>query len=421
LRSYTAAILISPGRLIGALALLCLLMALAPAAASAGSISGTVTDAETLKPVEEVEVCAWLLESEEGFRCTETDAAGAYELEELAEGEYAVEFWASYLGYATQFYDDESNWEQADPVVVGSEPVTGIDAALRPRPGITGTVTRSSDGEPVEEVEVCAYPVDPKVEETFSECGYTQADGTYYVELEPGKYKVEFWPGGPGQNLAFQFYNGRTHWSEADAVVVKPGERTGGIDAGLEPGATISGTVSSAAGGVGLEEIPVCSIDSPSGELLTCNWTAADGSYALRHLPGDQYKVVFSIDFSEWFGEPVFLGEDDGFATQFWNNQTTLAAANVIALATGQSVSGIDARIGSSVTPPVIRPITPVPTVHHPRKRCRRGYVRKKVKGRMRCVKRHHRHRRHGSQAGRPQRPLAGADLADRPRFRVAR
>lgn len=398
-------------------------MALVPGAALAagGSISGTVTDAETLEPIKEVEVCAWLLKGEEGWRCAETDAAGEYELKELAEGEYGVEFWAPYLGYATEFYDNETKWSQADPVVVGSEPVTGIDAALSPSPGIMGTVTRSSDGEPVEEVEVCAWPVNPEVEETFWECGYTHADGTYFVELLPGNYKVEFWPRWSGQDLALQFYNDKTRWNEADTVVVNPGERTGGIDANLGPGATISGTVSSAASGVGLEETPVCSIDSPSGELLTCSWTKADGSYSLPFLPGDQYKVVFSINFGEWFGEPA--SEDDGFPTQFWNNQTTLAAANVIPLAAGQSVPGINAKLGNAATPPVITPVTPV--VHHRRKRCRKGYVRKKVKGKVRCVKRHkhhhHRHHHGGARIARPQSPLFGAGAAERPRFRVTR
>jgi len=402
--------LTSLGRLIGAVALLCLTMALMPGAAMAagGSISGTVTDAETLQPIEEVEVCAWLLESEEGWRCTETGAAGEYELKELAAGEYGVEFSAGYRGYATQFYDNEANRSQADPVVVGSEPVTGIDAALGPTPGIAGTVTRSSDGEPVEEVEVCAWPVNPEVEETFWECGYTHADGTYFINLEPGKYKVEFWPRWSGQNLALQFYDDKTRWSEADTVVVEPEERTGGIDAELAPGATISGRVSSAASGVGLEEIPVCSIDSPSGELLTCTSTEADGSYSLRYLPEDQYKVVFSIDFSEWFGEPA--SEDDGFATQFWDNQTTLTAANAVPLATGQSVGGIDARLVSSVTPPVITPVTPMPPVYHKRKRCRRGYVKKKIKGKVRCVRRHRHHRARHHHHG-----------AERPRLRVTR
>jgi hypothetical protein len=369
-------------------------MALTPAAALAGSISGTVTDAVTLEPIEEVEVCTFSLGGGEGWDCARTDAAGEYELEGLPEGEYVVEFWAPYLGYATEFYDNKTSWEQADPVAVGSEPVTGIDAALGPQPGITGTVTRSSDGEPVEEVEVCAWPLNPKVEGTSWECGYTQADGTYFVGLEPGIYRVEFWPGGSGQNLALQFYDGKDRIGEGDNVTVEPGERTNGIDAELDPGATISGTVSSATSGVGLEEIRVCSIDAPSSVLWICTWTDPSGHYDLPFHSQGQYKVAFSLTLEEWFGEEVW--EDDGFATQFWNNQTTLAAANVIPLATGQAVGGIDARLGNSVAQPVVTPIAPAPPVVHPRrKHCRRGYVKKKVKGKVRCVKRHRHHRHH--------------------------
>ena len=108
------------------------------ALAAGGSISGTVTDAETLEPIQGVDVCTFSLDGGEVWDCAETDAAGEYELEGLAEGEYGVEFWAPYLGYATQFYDNETRWEQADPVVVGSEPVTGIDAALGPLAGDHG-------------------------------------------------------------------------------------------------------------------------------------------------------------------------------------------------------------------------------------------------------------------------------------------
>ena len=254
-------------------------------------------------------------------------------------------------------------------------------------------MTRSSDGKPVEEVEVCAWPLNPKWKEPPGNAATPRPTALTSSGSKPGTYRVEFWPGGSGQNLAFQFYNGKNRIDEGDNVTVEPGERTNGIDAELDSGATISGTVSSAASGVGLKEIPVCSIDSPTGGLLTCNWTAADGSYALHHLPQDQYKVIFSIDFSEWFGEPVFMGADDGYATQFWNNQVRLETANVIPLSTGQSVGGIDARLGNALTRSVITPVPPV--VHPRRKHCRKGYVRKKVKGKVRCVKRHRHHRHH--------------------------
>jgi hypothetical protein len=134
--------------------------------------------------------------------------------------------------------------------------------------------------------------------------------------------------------------------------------------------------------------------------LWICTWTGLNGHYELPFHAQGQYKVAFSLNLEEWFGEPVF--EDDGFATQFWNNQTTLAAANVIPLSTGQSAPGIDARLGNAVTPPVITPVTPKPPVHHKRKHCRRGYVKKKIKGKARCVRRHkHRHHRHHHKGAR--------------------
>ena len=410
----------------------CLLLALAPASALAvtGSISGTVTDAETTEPVEGVEVCAWPLnfENEEEFFgpfCEDTDASGEYALSEVPDGEYEVEFWGVPEGYVVQFYNGKAHWWEADPVTVEGGPVTGIDAELERAAGIEGIVNRSSDGEPVEEVEVCAWPAGE--EETFVRCAETASDGSYLIEgLEPGNYKVEFWPVFSGQNLAFQFYDHKARWSEADVISLESGETASEVDADLEAGATISGHVSSAASGAGLFEIPVCAIDAASGELQICNWTEPGGAYELPFLPSNQYKVVFSIDFEEWFGEEGFE-EDDGYPTQFWDNQTTLAAANVIPLSTGQSIGGIDARLGTPVPPVVTPPPTTPPVAHHKKhKRCRKkGYVKKKVKGKVRCVKRHkHRHRRHHRGVARPfgyQSPLFPSTGTQRPPFRVVR
>ncbi|MGN6664621.1 MAG: MSCRAMM family protein [Solirubrobacterales bacterium] len=409
---------------------LCLGLALAPAnalAAGSGSISGTVTDAETAEPVEGVEVCAWPLsfeDPEEEFVepfCENTDASGEYTLSEVPNGEYEVEFWGVPEGYLVQFYDGKAHWWEADPVTVEDGAVTGIDAALLRGGEIEGTVTRSSDGEPVEGVEVCAFTA---VEEEFAGCEWTEPNGTYVLgNLEPGEYKVEFWPAESGQNLAYQFYDGRDRPGEADVVEVEPGKATSEIDAELDPGALISGTVTSAANGAPLRETPVCSIDGPTGQLWICNWTDSSGHYELPFLSKGQYKVAFSLEFREFFGEEAFPGEEsDGYPTQFWNDQTSLAAANPITLATGQSAPGIDAHLG---TPPVVIPPSPPPVVHHPKKHkhCHKGFVKKKVEGKVRCVKRH-KHRRH-----RGHRRVARLDGfqsplfpgAQRPSFRVVR
>ncbi len=408
-------------------AALCL-AALVPALASAaptGSIEGTVTGADTHEGVEGVEVCAWALSLEEAgeeeefwYECVYTDFDGKYAIEEVPAGEYEVEFWAEGTGYISEYYPGT--------VVVGSGAVTGIDAELDRASVIEGTVTRSSDEAPVEEVEVCAWGIE---EEEFGGCTWTEPDGTYSLEVEAGEWGVEFWPAFTGQNLTYQFFDHRDRWSEADPVVVGEGEAVEEIDAELDPGATISGRVTAAAGGLGLEEILVCAIDATTDELTLCAWTF-EGEYELPFLPAGQYKVAFSLDRNEWFGVE-FFEDADGFPTQFWNNQTSLAAANVLPLGVGQAVSGIDARLGTTsggqaavIVPPVITQPKTLP--HKAKKHCRRGFKRKKVKGKYRCVRRKKHRRHHGSAriGSAPSGSLSlrpGSGPAARPLVRVAR
>jgi len=412
-------------------ALLCA-AALAPAVASAaptGSIEGTVTGADTQEGIEGVEVCAWGFEVENEeeffFDCVLTGLDGTYAIEEMPAGEYEVEFWAEGTGYLSRYYPDF--------VTVGSGPVTGIDIELSRAAVIEGTVTRSADEEPVEEVEVCAWGIE---DEEFGNCAWTETDGTYALEVPPGEWGVEFWPGFTGQNLTYQYFDQRDRWGEADPVPVEEGEIVEEVDASLDPGATISGHVTSAANGAGLEEILVCSIDATTDDLTVCTWTF-EGEYEIPFLPAGQDKVAFSLDRNEWFGVE-FFEDADGFPTQFWNNQTTLAAANTIPLGVGQAVSGIDARLG---TPPsggaqsqatvTASPAAVVPTTlpRKVKKHCRKGFKRKKVKGKYRCVKRrkHHRHHRHQASASGGAVPNGsyslrpGAGPVSRPLIRVAR
>jgi len=385
------------------LALICL-AALAPSArAATGSIAGTVTDAPTGEPLEGAEVCAEDFSDEEGAGgCGYTETDGTFFIGGLPPGQYRVWFWGSNQ-YEFEYFDGKKNWEEADPVEVPSGgQAAGIDADMDRTATINGTVLASEDGLGVEEVEACAYPLDP-AEETFSQCGYSDADGSYSIKgLVPGNYKVEFWAGWTGRDLAFQFYDHRNRYQEADVVSVGEGEWLEGVDADLAPGASIRGHVSNLATGLPLE-VRVCSIDAASGQLTTCTWPDEDGNYNLHSLPGGNFKVVFSPEFWEFFPEEAFPGEDDdGFPTQFWNGQATIGVANVISLATGSSVTGIDARFGFAPTPPVARPPVVRPPIRKHRK-CRRGYRKKLVRGKRRCVKvRKHRRHRHKKQAARP-------------------
>ena len=377
-------------------ALLCLaILAPTPANAATGSIAGTVTDASTAEPIEGVEVCAEPVgEEEEGSNaCGLTETDGTYFIGGLAPGQYTVWFWAG-SEFEFQYYDGAGTWSEADPVeVLSGANTAGIDAGLQKAAGIEGTVLATEDGLGVEEVEVCAYPV-AEAEENFFECGYTDSDGSYAINgLGPGNYKVEFWAGFTGRRLAYQFWDHQNRFAEADVVELAEGERRTGIDASLEPGARITGNVADVTTGP-LEEVRVCSIDALDDALTICVWTNEDGNYGIRSLPAGTYKVVFSPELSEFFPGSFFPGEeDDGLPTQFWDHQATIGAANVVTLGAGGAAEGVDARFGS---PRVVPPTTVTPPVTAPvkKRKCRRGYRKKLVKGKRRCVK-VHKHRRH--------------------------
>jgi hypothetical protein len=97
-----------------------------------GRVGGEVINAVTGAPVEEVLVCASLLEGEDGG-CAITESTGQYTISGLAAGQYVVHFFALAGGYLAQFYDGSYTASGAQPVTVIPEATAaGIDAALQP-------------------------------------------------------------------------------------------------------------------------------------------------------------------------------------------------------------------------------------------------------------------------------------------------
>jgi hypothetical protein len=372
---------------------------LAPATASAaptGSITGTVSGADTHAGLQGVEVCASrFVETEEGEgewaeSCDETDAAGDYEIEALEADDYEVEFRPGGLPYFGQYRDEL--------VSVGTGPSTGIDAELEPAAAIAGTV--SAAGQPVEEDEVCAWRLP---EAKRGRCAETDEDGHYAIKFDtPGDFRVEFQATG---NYATQYFDHKRHAPEADAVTATLGVVRPGVDAALEAGGAIQGTVRASSGEL-LPEVLVCAVEASSLEPEACDETGVFGQYSVDPLATGTYKVGFSVELGkEFFGEELFLGENDGFQTRFYNEQTTLAAASPIGLVAPGSVSGIDAHLSPSSPPTAVPPpttSTPAPVARKPSPRpakpkrlhCRRGFKKKRVHGKQRCVRVHKHHKR---------------------------
>ena len=270
------------------------------------------------------------------------------------------------------------------PATASAAPLTG---------SIAGTVTAASGGAPLKGVEVCADRVAGEGEA----CILTSTSGEYLISgLVPGSYKVEFWPHREGLNLTTQYYNDQPTFSAAETVLVTGGATVPNVNAQLHEGGRIAGTVTDAASHAGLAEILVCALESISEEGV-CGHTAAGGQYTIAGLPSGSYEVAFLPDFDEQALPGTYIN-------QYYNDKPSFATANLVSVtAPGGTTSGIDAALAKRPLPP-IPPISlpPAPVIASVAKpkfiTCKKGFKKKTVKGKARCVrkaKRHHHRRRH--------------------------
>jgi hypothetical protein len=384
-----------------------------------GTITGTVT-LEASGGAVGIEVCAYPVVEiglEEEEECESTGAGGHYEITGLRATEYKVFFWPQEeSAYVYQYYDHAISWEAADPVLVTAGGVaSNIDATLEKGATISGTVTAAATGLPVAEVEVCAESY-----EGFGRCAETAPSGRYTIEgLASGDYYVYFYPEESGLDVIGQSYPGRSFSEEPAAFFVAPKQNVTGINAALSAGGQILGTVRSAANGSPLAGVEVCLTEASRLRPAACLTTRGSGAYEFEGVWTADWKVVFSPSLADLYGAevvPIIEDEEsppelapwnDSYPTQWWSGQTSFATATPIALTAPATVEGIDATLGTppALTQPGPSPAatttTPAPTVSKvakakPKKqkakgplRCKRGFSKRKMHGRVRCVRSH--------------------------------
>lgn len=378
---------------VGAFVVWVALVLVGPAAAfGAGSISGTVTAAASGAVIADVEVCAESTD-EEDFECATTHGDGEYSIAGLAAGSYKVGFWPDgSTNYVRQFYNAKSTWLEAQAVVVTDGADTAaIDAALMEGGQIEGRVIDAVTKAGVGGIFACAESND---EIGTFRCAETNAGGFYVIRgLETDSYDVGFYPEEESSDYLFQYYDGKASWFEATPVVVTAGLSTTGINADMKRASRIAGTVADAASGAGIRSSLVCAIDVELLEIGNCAYTGSTGHYEIGALPIGTYKVWFSPDVPAW-------EEEDDYFQQYWNAKPTLAQATPIALGAAAAAGGIDARLTSrrASPPPIVPPVPPAllaPSGPPKKLHCRKGWRKVRAKGKTRCVKARHKHRRH--------------------------
>ena len=162
------------------------------------------------------------------------------------------------------------------------------------------------------------------------------ADGTYTIpDLPVGSYAVRFTPP-PGSTVAAEYYDGAYTYQAAKAVTVAT-EAITGIDATLEVGGEITGTVA-VPDGFSTEGSRVSASEQLSGAYGAAV-VAPDGSYTIRGLSPGSYRVTFSPG-------------DAGLVEELWDDVYDYADATLVPVALGGVVSGIDAdfEAGGSIS-----------------------------------------------------------------------
>ncbi|MFB4352374.1 carboxypeptidase regulatory-like domain-containing protein [Microbacterium sp. LS_15] len=200
---------------------------------------------------------------------------------------------------------------------------TAAEAADDPVGSISGTVARADDGSPVAGVTVSADG--PTWASTT-----TDSTGAYTLPgLAAGSYVVSFFP--EGTDLKREFWEGAFVYDQATPVVVGVGEVVPGIDASLDQGGAVEGTVTRSADGSSFANVFVQALDDQD-EIVGQTTTDASGRYTLGGLPAGSYRVRFADAAQE-------------FVPEYWRDAYAWGAAKLVTVVEKQTVSSVDAAL----------------------------------------------------------------------------
>jgi hypothetical protein len=276
------------------------------------AVEGVVTDAVGGQPLNAISVCvATPLSNPINNGCTTSGPDGHYRLVGIPTGDYKIRFLPG-LGsdYLPLYYPGAEEVDGGTALhLVDGATTTGVDAAMRLGGTISGTV-RDAAGDPLQGARACVYPIlgNTNAGYCIGHSAYTAANGTYTLHaLASGEYKVSFLAPATGSFLP-QFYPDRPSRSAGGAVTVAAPTAVAGIDASLEAGGAISGTLNESGTGQPLSGIGVCA-NRIGGNTSFCAQTKAGGGYSIGSLASGEYEVRFahSGGSSEWPYVPASL------------------------------------------------------------------------------------------------------------------
>jgi photosystem II stability/assembly factor-like uncharacterized protein/protocatechuate 3,4-dioxygenase beta subunit len=268
-----------------------------------------------------------------------TDANGYYNVLQLRTGNYKVRFRMGNT-YCYKWFDNTYSFEDGFPVAVQSGLTTpGIDARLEQWASTEGFVegrVTDTNGYPLQDVTVSAYD---GTGFSWVSAG-TDANGNYRLRrLAPGPIRIFFNASPAGGNYVAEYYPDKATLAEAVPVPIQAGQTVYGIDAQLAAGGAIAGRVTDAADNP-FQTVAVTCFAVGSERSFGASTNAA-GEYTIGGLLPGEYKVRFS--------PPAGI-----YIREWHDNRNSFAAGDVIYVAAGATISGLDAELtindGGSIT-----------------------------------------------------------------------
>ena len=252
-----------------------------------------------------------------------TSKNGHYLIRGLAAGRYRVSFSQCFGSsrYAEQWFRGKASAQAANAVTVrAGKSTSGIDGRLTLGGSISGRVLNGS-GKGLRNICIVAAagsagPVTDAV---------TDRAGNYKIPaLGSGQYTVEFSPCG-NQNLI----------TVAAHVRVTAPHATAGVNVTMQPGGSITGTVT--AGSAAVSGTCVTVYSASSAEPVAFGTTEVGGNYVAAGLPAGSYTV--------YFNDPQCLTPAPGLAPQWYDGQATQATAQSVSVTVGNTTPSIDAAL----------------------------------------------------------------------------
>ncbi len=279
-----------------------------------------------------------------------TDGGGDFGTIGLPTGSYALYFFSPGGPYPSQYYPGTPDPTKATWVQVTAPAVTTLPpVVLAVGTQFKGRVTAADGGGGLAGIYVSVWEAG-----AWPAYGETDATGTYTTTgVVPGPCKLQFWSQG-GPYIA-QYYNDQSSLADAAVVLATGPGIEAGYNAVLARGGQITGTLKAADTGQPISSYVQVMVLDGSGDLVTSQ-LASGGSYATEGLPDGTYRVLFTMGGGS---------TPSPYAAQFYNKETTLAAADSVEVAGHNLVPNIDASlsVGGQIQGQVVAADTGLPVV----------------------------------------------------------